>query len=142
MTAHETDRLSAAQAKADEVVRAVADHDGGPSPRLMVAVIDPKTNTRLATGFVAYSVEADRPPLRLVPGGGERDLLEAVLEALTLPYETPNRRLRILDRACTARVSVREALAEGSVWDAAEHAEFLRDRIRKEEAHYRGGGQS
>lgn len=61
-------RLTAAQAKADELVRAVADHDGGPAPRLMVAVIDPETNTRLATGFVAYNVGADRPPLRLLPG--------------------------------------------------------------------------
>jgi hypothetical protein len=50
----ETERLTAAQARADEVIRAVADHDGSPAPHLMVAVIDPETNTRLATGFVAY----------------------------------------------------------------------------------------
>lgn len=44
--------LRAAQAKADQVVRTVADFDGGSGPHLMVAVIDPETNTRLATGFV------------------------------------------------------------------------------------------
>jgi hypothetical protein len=48
------DLLRAAQAKADEVVRQVADHDFGPGPHLMVAVIDPETRERLATGFVAY----------------------------------------------------------------------------------------
>lgn len=53
-------RMRAAQAKADQVVRTVADFDGGSSPRLLVAVIDPETNTRLATGFVAYQ-SAGRP---------------------------------------------------------------------------------
>ena len=53
-------RLAAAQARADEVAALVADHDGGSAPRLLVAVIDPETNTRLATAFVAYSV----PPVR------------------------------------------------------------------------------
>jgi hypothetical protein len=48
------ERLSAAQEKAEAVVRAVADHDGSDAPRLLVAVIDQETNTRLATGFVTY----------------------------------------------------------------------------------------
>jgi hypothetical protein len=54
------ERLTAAQAKADAVVRQVADHDGGDGTRLLVAVIDPETNTRLATGFVAYSTRPVR----------------------------------------------------------------------------------
>ena len=62
-------RLRAAQAMADRVVRTVADFDGGSGPRLMVAVIDPETNTRLATGFVAYTVSpASRPALQLLAG--------------------------------------------------------------------------
>lgn len=50
---NDLNRLAAVQAKADQVIRTVADFDGGSGPRLMVAVIDPETNTRLATGFVA-----------------------------------------------------------------------------------------
>ncbi|MFG3585083.1 hypothetical protein [Streptomyces sp. NPDC047990] len=57
-------RLRAAQAKADAVVRAVADTpDGG--PMLFVAVVDPETNTRLANCFVSYRPD-DLPRLRLV----------------------------------------------------------------------------
>lgn len=55
MTA-ELSRLVAAQAKADEVVRSVADTpDGG--LLLRIAVTDVETGQRLATGFVTY--EAD-----------------------------------------------------------------------------------
>jgi hypothetical protein len=64
----ELERLMAAQAAADAAVRQVADHDGGDSPHLMVAVIDPVTNTRLATGFFAYRVGPAAPALRAVGG--------------------------------------------------------------------------
>ncbi|MFJ9474702.1 hypothetical protein ACIRRI_06760 [Streptomyces mirabilis] len=56
------ERQRAAQAKAHQVVRTVADFDGGPGPHLMVAVIDPETNTRLATGFVA--IDSPAGPVR------------------------------------------------------------------------------
>jgi hypothetical protein len=56
-------RLTAAQAKADQVVRAVGETpDLG--PLLLVAVTDPETNTRLATCFVNYRPAG--PALRLV----------------------------------------------------------------------------
>lgn len=62
MTAHLA-RHAAAQAKAAEVVAAVAEApDGG--RLLRVAVTDPETNTRLATCFVTYQTGA--PVLRLV----------------------------------------------------------------------------
>ena len=56
--------LRAAQATADRVIRTVADHDGGPGPRLMVAVIDPETKTRLATGFVTVQTAWPLRPVR------------------------------------------------------------------------------
>lgn len=60
--ATETTRLSAAQEKADEVIRAVAETpDGG--RLLRVAVTDVETGQRLATGFVNYQAA---PVLRLV----------------------------------------------------------------------------
>jgi hypothetical protein len=61
--ARETERQAAAQAKADEVVRSVADTPEG-SPMLLIAVVDQETGNRLATGFVSYQV--DGPQLRLV----------------------------------------------------------------------------
>ncbi|GGW81102.1 hypothetical protein [Streptomyces griseoloalbus] len=57
--------LRAAQAAADRIVAQVGDWDGGESPRLLVAVIDPETSTRLATTFV--TVKADRPVRHLQP---------------------------------------------------------------------------
>lgn len=48
----ERTRLTAAQETADRIAAQVGDWDGGQSPRLMVAVIDPETNTRLRTTFV------------------------------------------------------------------------------------------
>jgi hypothetical protein len=53
----EVARLDAAQAKADVIASQVADHDGSDAPRLLVAVIDQVTQTRLATAFAAYEVE-------------------------------------------------------------------------------------
>lgn len=61
-------RLTAAQEAADALVdplnAAAALHDG---PRLLVAVIDQETNTRIASGFLAYAVDDEpRTHLRLV----------------------------------------------------------------------------
>jgi hypothetical protein len=70
----EVARLVAAQAKADATVRLVADHDGA-GLRLMVAVIDPATNTRLATGFVTYET-GPVPGLRLVGSVTEQQAVE------------------------------------------------------------------
>lgn len=54
--AAELARLTAAQAKADEVIGAVAEPvDGG--PLLRIAVTDAATGQRLATGFVHYQVD-------------------------------------------------------------------------------------
>lgn len=56
-------RLTAAQAKADELIASVAETpDGG--LLLQVAVTDVATGQRLATGFVTYQVAG--APLRLV----------------------------------------------------------------------------
>ncbi|MGW2048601.1 hypothetical protein ACWCPF_25970 [Streptomyces sp. NPDC001858] len=60
----ELERLVAAQAAADAVVRAVG-QPVGCGPLLRVAVTDAETNVRLATCFVSYEVDA-RPALRLV----------------------------------------------------------------------------
>jgi hypothetical protein len=56
-------RLVAAQKAADAIIAEVSTPDDG-RPRLRIAVTDPVTNTRLATGFRAY----DAPHLRLVEG--------------------------------------------------------------------------
>jgi hypothetical protein len=55
-------RLTAAQAKADELVAAIAETPDG--PMLRVAVTDVETGQRLATGFVTYQVDG-APQLRL-----------------------------------------------------------------------------
>jgi hypothetical protein len=64
VTGAELDRHAAAQAKADEVIRAVAE-TAGAGPLLRVAVTDALTGQRLATGFVTYQVDGV-PHLRLV----------------------------------------------------------------------------
>lgn len=53
------DALIAAQAKADEVIRAIAE---APTvgPMLRVSVTDPATGQRLATGFVSYEAPTVR----------------------------------------------------------------------------------
>jgi hypothetical protein len=61
-----------------------------------------------------------------------RELLAAVVEALTLPHELEDYDARILRRASLARVVAREALAEkpDSVgWNA----DYLRVKLRAEE---------
>ncbi|MFJ5973543.1 hypothetical protein [Streptomyces sp. NPDC093060] len=60
----EIERLTAAQAKADEVIATIAEPiDSG--RLLRIAVTDVETGQRLATGFVNY-LAADGPTLRLV----------------------------------------------------------------------------
>jgi hypothetical protein len=56
-------RLVAAQATADAIIAELCTPIDG-RPMVRVAVTDPVTNTRLATGFRAY----DAPHLRLVEG--------------------------------------------------------------------------
>ncbi|MER5584088.1 hypothetical protein ABT090_20950 [Streptomyces asoensis] len=58
-------RLAAAQEAADQVIAAVATPVDG-RPMLRIAVTDPETNTRLATGFVAYDVDGRARHLRSV----------------------------------------------------------------------------
>ncbi|UPZ27680.1 hypothetical protein MUK60_07510 [Streptomyces sp. LRE541] len=60
------DRLLAAQATADELVALVADSLDLPGRRLLVTVTDLETNTRLATGFVAYEAVEPVPSPRPV----------------------------------------------------------------------------
>ena len=64
MTA-ELARVTAAQAKADDIVRTVGEMPDG--PLLRVAVTDPVTNLRLATCFVKY--RPGTSVLRLVDDG-------------------------------------------------------------------------
>jgi hypothetical protein len=62
-----------------------------------------------------------------------RTLLEAVLEAVTLPYDTPDYDRRILNRAAQARVLAVAALAEdpaGLAWNV----DFLRQKLAQEQA--------
>ncbi|MFM9589856.1 hypothetical protein ACKI1J_14965 [Streptomyces scabiei] len=59
----ELERLVAAQAAADRLVRELCDPIDG-RPMLLVAVTDMETDTRLAAGFAHYDVPA--PALRLV----------------------------------------------------------------------------
>jgi hypothetical protein len=71
----------------------------------------------------------------------ERELLEAVLEALSLPFEAPDYDQRLKDRAGLARVVIREALAEAAerpdafTWNAG----WLRRKLRDEEARHPQG---
>lgn len=59
-------RLTAARETADRIVAQVGDWDGGEAHRLMVAVIDPETNTRLATTFATVRPALATPHLYLV----------------------------------------------------------------------------
>jgi hypothetical protein len=62
--AADLERLSAAQAKADEVAAAIAEAPE-PGRHLRVSFTDPETEQRLATVFVNYQTDG-RPSLRLV----------------------------------------------------------------------------
>ncbi|MBT2420589.1 hypothetical protein J7F01_40405 [Streptomyces sp. ISL-22] len=62
-----------------------------------------------------------------------RELLAAVLEALTLPYDTPDYDRRILDRAATARTVVQGALDEDPA-DIGWNTDYLRSKLVAEQA--------
>lgn len=53
--------LTAMQETADRIAAQVGDWDGGETPCVMVAVIDPETNTRLATAFAAVRAALPQP---------------------------------------------------------------------------------
>jgi hypothetical protein len=67
---------------------------------------------------------------------GERELLEAVLDALTLPHGTDRYERRILDRVAWVRTTLKGVLGEG---DPGWHADYLRRKLREEEAQHGGG---
>jgi hypothetical protein len=75
----------------------------------------------------------------------ERELLAAVLEAVTLPDDTRavDDVSRVEARTMIARVAVRAALEDGPnnpgafTWNA----EWLRQKLREEEARYKAGGR-
>jgi hypothetical protein len=65
------------------------------------------------------------------PVSAERELLQAVVEALTLPEGTPDYLSRLADRAMWVRVTVKGALEEdpaGIGWNA----DYLRSKMRAE----------
>ncbi|MFF4566180.1 hypothetical protein [Streptomyces sp. NPDC001435] len=61
----------------------------------------------------------------------ERELLQAVLEALTLPYGAGDYDRRLRERAGWARTTLKGVLEDG---DPAWHADYLRRKMRDEEA--------
>ncbi|MER6534335.1 hypothetical protein ABT215_11090 [Streptomyces sp900105755] len=69
--------------------------------------------------------------------GDLRDLLAAVLEALSLDRDADDYDERIKERTILARVVIREGLAEPA-WNA----DWLRRKLREEEARHEGGEQS
>jgi hypothetical protein len=66
-----------------------------------------------------------------IPDGAVRELLTVVLDAITLPYGTPDYDRRILDRAAHARTVATAALAEDPA-DIGWNADYLRARIAEE----------
>jgi hypothetical protein len=62
-----------------------------------------------------------------------RQLLAVVLDALTLPYDTPDYDRRILERAALARTVTSAALAEAPA-DLAWNADYLRQKLTAEES--------
>ncbi|MDX2946798.1 hypothetical protein, partial [Streptomyces caniscabiei] len=61
-----------------------------------------------------------------------RQLLEAVLEAVTLPHDTPEHARRLESRADWVRATVKGALEEDPA-SIGWNADFLRSRLRAEE---------
>jgi len=61
----------------------------------------------------------------------ERELLQAVLEALTLPFAVDDYERRMVERADWARTTIKGVLAEG---DPAWHANYLRRKLDDDEA--------
>lgn len=72
------------------------------------------------------------PPTPAEEARDLRQLLTAVLEAVTLPTDTPDYERRILDRALWVRAALKGALAEDPAnigWDV----DYLRGKLRTEE---------
>jgi hypothetical protein len=68
-----------------------------------------------------------------IPDSPVRDLLAAVLEALTLPHDAPDHDRRLLERAALARTVTHAALTEEPdrlAW----HTGYLRHRLAQEQA--------
>lgn len=61
-----------------------------------------------------------------------RQLLEAVLEAVTLPYDGPDHARRMETRADWVRATLKGALADDPA-DIGWNADFLRGKLRAEE---------
>jgi hypothetical protein len=68
----------------------------------------------------------------------ERELLTAVLEALTLPFDADRYEWRLQDRASWVRSTLKGYLDEG---DPGWHADYLRRKLRDEEARHEGGAR-
>jgi hypothetical protein len=69
----------------------------------------------------------------------ERELLAAVVEALTLPYSDDGYERRMVDRAVWVNTTLKGVLEEGDVeW----HTDYLRRKLRDEEAKHAERGAS
>ena len=66
----------------------------------------------------------------------ERDLLVAVMEALTLPFGASAYERRIAGRADWVCATLKGVLVDG---DPEWHADYLRRKLREEEARHTGG---
>jgi hypothetical protein len=89
----------------------------------------------MADRFAHRDVPASSPSTPTQNPGGARDLrqlLAAVLDALTLPYDTPGYGRRLTDRAMWARTAVKGALEEDPA-DIGWNADFLRGKLAAEE---------
>jgi hypothetical protein len=69
-----------------------------------------------------------------------RELLAVVLDALTLDYAVDGYDERIKERASTAKIVLRDIL-NGGDGRIGWNADWLRSKLREEEARHGGGGQ-
>lgn len=81
-----------------------------------------------------------RKPAESAEARDLRDLLAAVLDALTLDHGVDGYDQRISERAGIAKVIVREALAAGPA-EFGWNADWLRQKLREEEARHKAGEQ-
>jgi len=81
-----------------------------------------------------------RKPIQSAEVRDLRNLLAAVLDALTLDYAVDDYDQRIKDRAGIAKVVVRDVLdaPDRGGWNA----DWLRSKLREEEARHASGGES
>lgn len=102
-------------------------------------------NAQVNTHEPMYGPAADRMRDRLREGNVQelrdlRRLLEAVRDALTLPYTTPGYARRIRNRAEYARIIIEGAL-DGNPGDIGYNADYLRHRMDAEQARETGPGE-